>query len=78
MIDYKALEYCVSCFWDAIDDAKKSIKKELESFLDSIEDEKYREILKICCARMETEINNAVFCSSVFDEALCYIRKGEE
>lgn len=76
MIDYKALEYYMENVWQTIDDAKASIK-ELESFLDSMKDDNCRETLKVYCAKMDTEINNAVFYAATFDGTLCDMRKGE-
>lgn len=76
MIDYKAFKYYMNNVWQAIDDAKASIK-ELENFIDSMEDDDCREKLKKGCAKIDTEINNAAFYAVTFDETLCRMSEVE-
>lgn len=76
MMGHESLEYYMTNIWYAIDDAKVSIK-ELEHFIDSMEDEDYRETLKAYCTKMNTEINNVAFYTATIDGTLDDIRKEE-
>lgn len=76
MIDYKALEYYMNNVWQAIYAAKASIN-ELEDFIDSMEDKDCKEEMKVCCAKMDTEINNASSYAVMFNETLCHMSEGE-